>query len=217
MKNRFITLCSFVILFLSIISINSFADTLKSEESESGFNENPTTGKQVLQCVELPASTSTWDYSKEHLKRIGEPRPLDESKIDQVFFWIYLPLNYEEQSLKDGSPLVLFLHGAGERGNSLEDTTKVKVHGPPKNVEDPTFQKNWPCVTVSPQCKDGFAWSPAQLMLLLDHIEANYKIDKKRIYVTGLSMGGFGSFMCLNESPARFAAVAPICGGALTE
>jgi predicted peptidase len=54
-------------------------------------------------------------------------------------------------------------------------------------------------------------------MLLLDHIEKNYKIDKSRIYVTGISMGGFGSWMCLNESPNRFAAAAPICGGAKLE
>jgi predicted peptidase len=112
---------------------------------------------------------------------------------------------------------LLFLHGAGERGSEPADIAKVKIHGPPRLLGNPEFAKSFPCMTVSPQCKNGFAWSPAQLMLLLDHIEKNYKVDKTRVYVTGLSMGGFGTWMCLNESPKRFAAAAPICGGAKIE
>jgi hypothetical protein len=54
-------------------------------------------------------------------------------------------------------------------------------------------------------------------MLLLDHIEKNYKVDKSQIFVTGLSMGGFGTWMCLNESPKRFAAAVPICGSGKPE
>jgi predicted peptidase len=54
-------------------------------------------------------------------------------------------------------------------------------------------------------------------MLLLDHIEKNYCIDKNRIYITGISMGGFGTWMCLNEAAKRFTAAAPICGGAKPE
>jgi predicted peptidase len=130
---------------------------------------------------------------------------------------IFLPVNYKSQSENGGAPLLLFLHGAGQRGNTPEDLKKVKVHGPPQLFDQPEFSEKFPCVTVSPQCKHGFAWSPAQLMLLLDHIEKTYKIDKNRIYVTGISMGGFGTWMCLNESPKRFAAAVPICGGAKTD
>jgi predicted peptidase len=128
-----------------------------------------------------------------------------------------LPIDYKTQAQAGGVPLLLFLHGAGERGTTPEELAKVKVHGPPKLLDDPAFAKKIPCVTISPQCKKGYAWSPAQLMLLLDHIEKNFKIDKNRIYVTGLSMGGFGTWMCLNESPQRFAAAAPVCGGANPE
>jgi predicted esterase/flagellar basal body-associated protein FliL len=134
-----------------------------------------------------------------------------------VRYWLFLPTNYEAQAQSSGAPLLLFLHGAGERGNEPADIDKVKTHGPPLLLDDADYAKNFPCITVSPQCKNGFAWSPAQMMLLLDHIEKNYKVDKSRIYVTGLSMGGFGTWMCLNESPKRFAAAAPICGGAKAE
>ena len=176
--------------------------------------ETPTPGKQVLQRVELPASTSTWDF-EQGIRGIGDPRPLDPSKTDTVRYWFFLPTNYESQ---DKVPLLLFLHGAGERGDeSGADIAKVKIHGPPRLLDTTGFAKNFPCVTVSPQCKNGFAWSPAQLMLLIDHIEKTYKIDKSRIYITGLSMGGFGTWMCLNESPKRFAAAAPVCGGAKSE
>ena len=199
------------LLLLFIFCSCMISTPLFSEESGT-----PTPGKQVVQSVELPASTSTWDFGQ-GIGLIGEPRPLDESKTDMLRYWLFLPTDYETQAQSDGAPLLLFLHGAGERGDSPADIVKVKVHGPPRLLDNPAFAKNVPCVTVSPQCKNGHAWSPAQLMLLIDQIEANYKIDKSRVYVTGLSMGGFGTWMCLNESPNRFAAAAAICGGAKTE
>ena len=197
----------FVLCFLTITS------TLFSQELAF-----PAPGKQVVQRVELPASTSTWEFGREGIELIGEPRPLDETKTDTLHYWLFLPADYEAQAQANGAPLLLFLHGAGERGKeSGEDIAKVKVHGPPRLLDNPEFAKHVPCVTVSPQCKNGFAWSPAQLMLLLDHVEKNFKIDKRRIYVSGLSMGGFGTWMCLNESPKRFAAAAVVCGGAKPE
>ncbi len=197
----------FAAVLLGLFSVTVFAEDVKPEP-----------GKQVPGSVELPASTSTWIWSPEGAKDIGNPRPLDETKTDTVRFQIYLPLDYEAQVEKNGgAPLLLFLHGAGERGNTPEEIGKVKVHGPPKMLEQERFRKHWPCVTVSPQCKHNFAWSPAQLMLLLDHIEKEYKIDKNRVYVSGISMGGFGTWMCLQENPTRFAAAAPICGGAKPE
>ena len=194
----------------------------------SGEEIRPAPGKQVVQSLELPASTSIWvpgqrgagqsETRERILGAIGEPRPLDESRTDTVRYWLFLPADYEAQALSGGAPLLLFLHGAGERGNeSGDEIDRVKIHGPPRLLDDPEFAKNFPSVTVSPQCKRGYAWSPAQLMLLLDHIEENFTIDKNRVYVTGLSMGGFGTWMCLNEAPERFAAAAPICGGAKPE
>jgi predicted peptidase len=119
-------------------------------------------------------------------------------------YLLYLPKNYDK---KWAWPLVLFLHGAGERGSDLK---QIKKHGPPKLIEE---GKQFPFVVVSPQCPDQKWWEPVSLTALLDEIVEKYKIDKDRIYVTGLSMGGFGTWSLAAYSPQRFAAIAPICGG----
>jgi predicted peptidase len=121
-------------------------------------------------------------------------------------YLIYVPEQYNER--RQRWPLVLFLHGAGERGDDLE---KVKLHGPPKLIAE---GKQFPCIIVSPQCPQD-AWWPAQvpaLEALLDEVESRYAIDPDRVYVTGLSMGGFGTWALAFDQPDRFAALAPICG-----
>ncbi len=122
-------------------------------------------------------------------------------------YLLFLPDGYGEN--KQGWPLMLFLHGAGERGSDLN---KVKIHGPPKIVEK---QKDFPFIVVSPQCPEDDWWTDKieVLINLLDDIVARYNIDTERIYLTGLSMGGYGSWALAAEYPERFAAVAPICGG----
>jgi predicted peptidase len=119
-------------------------------------------------------------------------------------YLLYLPKDYKN---KDSWPLVLFLHGAGERGDDLD---LVKKHGPPKIVET---DSDFPFVLVTPQCKANRWWEPIFLTALLDNISANYKIDEDRIYVTGLSMGGYGTWSLAAHTPNRFAAIIPICGG----
>jgi predicted peptidase len=121
-------------------------------------------------------------------------------------YLIYVPADYNRKAQK--WPLVLFLHGAGERGSDVE---KVKMHGPPKLVAE---GKEFPCIIVSPQCPES-SWWPAEvpvLEALLDDIESRYSIDRDRVYVTGLSMGGFGTWALAFDQPDRFAALAPICG-----
>ncbi len=119
-------------------------------------------------------------------------------------YLLYLPKDYDQ---KDSWPLMLFLHGAGERGDNLE---LVKKHGPPKLIE---AGKDFPFLVVSPQCpKDGW-WEPLELKSLLDEIVEKCKVDQDRIYVTGLSMGGFGTWSLAACQPKRFAALVPICGG----
>ncbi len=119
-------------------------------------------------------------------------------------YLLYLPDNYSE---KDSSwPLVLFLHGSGERGDDLES---VKRHGPPMLVEK---GKDFPFILVSPQCPLGRRWEPLELSVLLDEIEKDYRVDTNRVYVTGLSMGGEGTWKLAFAEPHRFAAIAPVCG-----
>ena len=126
-----------------------------------------------------------------------------EVKLDYLLF---LPQDYGKQADKKW-PLMLFLHGAGERGS---DVNKVKIHGPPKIVEQ---KKDFPFIVVSPQCPEGKGWEPEEVIALLDEIQSKYKVDPDRVYLTGLSMGGFGTWETATQHPERFAAIAPICGG----
>jgi predicted peptidase len=119
-------------------------------------------------------------------------------------YLLYLPPKYDDNDKK--WPLVLFLHGAGERG---DDLNLVKRNGPPMLIEKGT---NFPFILVSPQCPLGQRWDALELSTLLDDVEGNYHVDTNRIYVTGLSMGGEGTWKIILAEPNRFAAAAPVCG-----
>ncbi len=125
-------------------------------------------------------------------------------------------------------PLILFLHGAGERG---DDNESQLMHFPGWMAE-PERREDYPCFVLVPQCSKGEIWSsihwrsepsatldddPADHMKMvveiLDLVVAQYPIDARRIYLTGLSMGGFGSWELAMRRPDYFAAVAPVCGG----
>ena len=101
---------------------------------------------------------------------------------------------------------MLFLHGGGERGDDLE---KVKVHGPPKLS---AAGKDLPYVLVSPQCPAEERWNPHDLAKLVDSVANTHRVDRRRLYVTGLSLGGGGTWSLLTEYPGKFAAAIPICG-----
>jgi predicted peptidase len=120
-------------------------------------------------------------------------------------YLLFLPADYEKA--EKPFPLILFLHGAGERG---DDLSKVKKHGPPKIVET---KKDFPFIVVSPQAPLRGGWQNKSLLALLDEIEGKYKVDKDRVYLTGLSMGGYGTWRLAAAAPERFAAIVPICGG----
>ena len=124
-------------------------------------------------------------------------------------YLLYLPPGYPGGQ---SWPLMLFLHGAGERGDDLE---RVKIHGPPKLIA--SEGRHFPFVIVSPQCPAEGWWSDddqiERLDALLEDAVGRYDIDRGRLYVTGLSMGGFGTWRLATLYPHRFAAIAPICGG----
>ena len=120
-------------------------------------------------------------------------------------YLLYLPPAYD--SSEETWPLLLFLHGAGERGDDLE---LVKVHGPPKMIAE---GRDFPFVVVSPQCPKDEWWAMDALHDLLNEIVETYRIDTARIYVTGLSMGGYATWRLACTYPKQFAAVVPICGG----
>jgi predicted peptidase len=121
-------------------------------------------------------------------------------------YLLFLPKGYNPNGTKHW-PLMLFLHGAGERGN---DIWKVTIHGPPKNVaQNPDF----PFILVSPQCLEGEIWSSESLFGLLNKMMQDLRVDQERVYLTGLSMGGYGTWDLGLKHPESFAAIVPICGG----
>lgn len=124
-------------------------------------------------------------------------------------------------------PLVIFLHGAGERGS---DNMKQLVHGMGQFASDEVMEK-YPAFVAAPQCPDGQQWvnvpwsadehtmpkepsdSMQHVFELIDALRKEFSVDEKRIYITGLSMGGFGTWDAIERKPELFAAAAPICGG----
>jgi poly(3-hydroxybutyrate) depolymerase len=131
----------------------------------------------------------------------------------------YLPDGYH--SATDNYPVVIFLHGIGERGPASTDPDRLKDgvslltrNGPPRHVKNGT---KFPFILISPQLKSSFGGWPAwYVMEVIEHVRKNLRIDKNRIYLTGLSMGGFGTWTAAQEYPDFFAAVAPVCGGGNT-
>lgn len=120
-----------------------------------------------------------------------------------------LPTDFK---VDEATPLLIFLHGAGERGDDIE---KVKVHGPPKLVSNGT--RSFPAIVISPLSPKGVYWNVNRLEAMLAEVKAKYKIDKSRIYLTGLSMGGYGTMAWAYAHPEHFAALLPICGGQLED
>lgn len=164
----------------------------------------------LLAAIAVSATISTRSLADDKAAAVKQqPRHFDKEitvhlKLDYL---LYLPPGYDKE--EKSWPLVLFLHGAGESG---QDLNKVKIHGPPKLVE---AGKEFPFILVSPQAPR-MGWDVQTLNALLDNMIANYKVDKDRIYVTGLSMGGFGTWALAAAYPDRFAALVPICGGGNT-
>ena len=150
---------------------------------------------------------------------------------DTLPYRILIPENYNSQS---PFPLLLFLHGAGERGS---DNKSQLVHGS-FLFKSEDFRNNYPTIVVFPQCPEKSSWANVkrnydmlngkkfdffkeisenkQLIMvekLLDFIEKKYSIDPTRRYVGGLSIGGMGTFELVARNPDYFAAAFPICGG----
>ncbi len=112
-------------------------------------------------------------------------------------------------------PLLVFLHGSGERG---DDVWTIALHGPPKILQarapaDAAAALAQNFIVVSPQCPKNEWWDPDAVLALIDETIAHQRVDLRRVYLTGLSMGGFATWDLGLGHPERFAAIAPVCGG----
>lgn len=148
--------------------------------------------------------------------RAEEPQPgiqvervLELPEGDRVEYLFYLPEDYDTD--EKPRPLMLFLHGRGESRGPL---SLVAKWGPPRMVQQ---GGKLPYILVSPQCPNDDRWAAptqqAKILQLLDYVEANFRVDRRRVYLTGLSMGGYGTWRLAADHPKRFAAAAPMCGG----
>lgn len=153
-----------------------------------------------------------------------EAREFADDDGTKLLYRLLKPKDYDPQTKY---PLVLFMHGAGERG---DDNVRQLVHGMNDFASDPIMAK-YPCFVVAPQCPKEQKWAdvdwsapahdlpprpanPLRLaMAAIAALEKEFSVDPARIYVTGLSMGGYGTWDALARYPGRFAAAAPICGG----
>jgi predicted peptidase len=107
--------------------------------------------------------------------------------------------------IKEKKPLLIFLHGSGEKGTDIE---KVKIHGPFKYLKDHKLD----AYVLAPQCPEGEEWDAEVLYRLILKIQKENNIDSDRIYVTGLSLGGWGTWNLAFAHPDMFAAIVPISG-----
>jgi predicted peptidase len=118
-------------------------------------------------------------------------------------YLLFLPEGYGKH--RQRWPLMLFLHGAGDAGSNMD---RVKILGPPKVVET---KPDFPFILVSPQSPVR-SWNLDSLNALLDYVIRKYRVDKNRIYLTGASMGGSGTWAFATAHPEKFAAIVPVCG-----
>jgi predicted peptidase len=129
-------------------------------------------------------------------------KTFDRQGKTKIEYLLYLPPGYDRDDKP--VPVVLFLHGKGDK------LARMERFGLPKQVER---KKEGRFILAAPEAPGGRGWNPRDLAPLLDELEAKHRVDKDRVYVTGLSMGGFGTWSLAAAYPDRFAAIIPICGG----
>ncbi len=178
----------------------------------------------LILCISMHTNTMAQDnsaYQKKVYQKDGKSLP----------YRMLLPVNFDTNKKY---PLILVLHGSGERGN---DNEAQLVHGSSLFLKK-EIRENYPAIVVFPQCAAGSSWSkvdvegdfpnrefifyedaePTKDMLLLEglikELKKNFKIKRDQMYVGGLSMGGMGTFELVRRNPKMFAAAFPICGGA---
>jgi len=132
-------------------------------------------------------------------------QPTDKPKA-RYNYLLYLPKDYVEKTVP--YPVIIYLHGSSHRGNDLN---KLKGYGLPYVIDK---GKEFNFIVVSPQCPDGKYWSSENWFdSLYDELKSKYRIDTDRVYLTGISLGGYGTFIAGIDHADKLAAIVPLCGG----
>lgn len=179
----------------------------------------------LLLAVTMPNALSAEPPETPHpLAEVYEARIFEDGDGGSIPYRLMLPVDYDPQQQY---PLVLCLHGAGERG---DDNVKQFIHCL-ADIAEPEVRQRYPAFVVAPQCPEGARWAeidwaskqhkmteqPAEpmkkVLKLLDALQDEYPIDDERVYAVGLSMGGYGVWDLMQREPELLAAAVPVCGG----
>ncbi len=134
------------------------------------------------------------------------PHKVSLHPVLEMQYLLYLPEAYAAEPEQE-FPLLLFLHGGGESGNDLD---RVKTHGPPSMIDQGL---SFPFLVLTPQNPyPKKFWNETALIALLDTVTEQYRVDRSRIWIAGMSRGGYGAWRMAIQYPDRFAALVAICG-----
>ncbi|MGX5820505.1 carboxylesterase family protein [Chitinophaga lutea] len=181
MKKNLATIFMFAGLFLLGACSDKQHETISPDTETGAQPDAPHTAYQVM------------------FKKVSAPRGITD-------FVLQLPADYSRDPQKKW-PVIIFLHGIGERGSDLNIVKRAGLAG--RASADPAF----PFIVVSPQCKADGWWNVSDLDAVFADVKQLSNVDLSRVYLTGLSMGGFGTWDWANVRRANFAAIVPICGG----
>lgn len=131
-------------------------------------------------------------------------RPVKDEIPDGYNFWVYTPVDYFYS--QEQTPVIIFLHGASLCGRNLD---KVRRYGP---LDAIVKGRDIDALTIVPQ-NPGGAWNPKKIMDVLDWVKQHYACDTTRVYVLGMSLGGYGTMDVCGTYPDRIAAGMALCGG----
>ena len=154
-----------------------------------------------LLCLGLSAADAPAPKFKPLVKHYEQP-----GQYQGFDYLLYLPASYEKATDQKW-PLVIFLHGSGERGTTLN---LVRKNGLPYELD---LRGDTRYIAVAPQCPANSRWNVELLDAMLGDLLKNLRVDEKRVIITGLSLGGMGSWEWACAHPERFAGVIPVCGG----
>ncbi|HEX2945195.1 MAG TPA: dienelactone hydrolase family protein [Clostridia bacterium] len=158
--------------------------------------------QEVIAVTSTTAGNDTSDYGKGAEQRLTG----FESSVTGLKYYLSLPKGYNADGAEKW-PLILFLHGSGDRGDDLELIKRSGI----TNIAEKDGLK---FIAVYPQCPDNSEWEEmtATISDFLDELTGSLRVDEGRVYITGFSMGGYGTWYMALEYPDRFAAIAPVCG-----
>ena len=166
-----------------------------------------TLGHQIWENVYADSEFWMWLTDSQPVYGVAAKPPLQKhfstqlSREVQDNYLLYLPKQYDYQ---ESWPLLIFLHGSG---SAIEDIEKIRMGGPPKMFEEGLDSK---FLLLAPQLHANLPWDVERVLALIQKVSKEYKVDSTRIYLTGLSRGGFGAWELAVTNPDMFAAVAPI-------